>query len=163
MQSLLSKLKKMFCGSKNQDTTTEQSNTTVNQTQPVQTPVIRPTETRPSISSEEKQVRIALEDIDLQHPEQSRKLKEVTPFLHKYPLALSFMSRYYKVGAYYLKTLHDQYGNTVPFEIEKALIESRYINLLFEFSSQGLKWSNSAKELLKQHHKSVYCQLFGYK
>ena len=162
MQSLLSKIKQFFSGSKKQATTKEQLGSTLKKQQniePTQTP---PQITAPSISAEEKKVRIALEDIDLQNPERSEKFLEIIPVLHKYSIALSFISRYNKVAAYYSKTILDQNGNRLPFEIEKAVIESKHCNLLFELSIQGHTWSNNAKELMKQHHRVVYCHLFGY-
>ena len=169
---LLSKLKEWFCGSKKQVTTNEQPivetpqpkeiTSQVAQPKEITPQVVHKTATTPSISNEEKQVRIALEDIDLQRPEKSEKFLEIIPVIHKYSVALGFISRYNKVAAFYAQTLIRQNGGTLPFEIEKALIENKYCNLLFEFSIQGHTWSNPAKELMKKHHMVVYCHLFGF-
>lgn len=95
-----------------------------------------------------------VEHADKSH--QGKEIKAVSAKIHLVPKALKIVADYGNLGQTYAKAIFEKYGNFIPFEIEKAVIEMPDTCLCYYFSDNGILWSEKAQKLMKEVHPTVY-------
>ena len=148
---LLSKIKQLLGqqeSEKKKPQNTETTNTVTIQT------------VEPMPSAEEQSVRRAIDSITFQNLENNELFIGVIPVLHKYPFALEFISKNSALVDFYTSAIFAKKQRTIPFDVEEAIIKSKYTILLYAFQSKGHKWSSNAAILMQKHHPTAYYHFF---
>ena len=91
---------------------------------------------------------------DVNNPENEPDFKAIVCCIHSSEEALRMVNEHDRLGSLYLLWLTRLYEE-VPFDIEKAIIESE-ANALFEkLSKLGHKWSSAAREIMTESQRDM--------
>ena len=97
-----------------------------------------------------------VENTDKANPD-TEEFRRIIPQIHLVKKALEIVAYYGKMSKLYCQTLVEKYESVFspevedcfPYEIERAIIRLKNINLIYDLTNAGHTWSKRAQKLMK--------------